>query len=59
VFFGNELVSPQDPVLAAVPPDLRRRLFARRAPELDRVTDEAYRFDVVIQGGDETPFFVD
>jgi len=59
VFFGNELVSPPDPVLAAVPADLRARLFARRAPELDRVTDEAYRFDVVIQGADETPFFVD
>jgi protocatechuate 3,4-dioxygenase beta subunit len=34
-------------------------MFARRAPELDRATDEAYRFDVVIQGAEETPFFLD
>jgi protocatechuate 3,4-dioxygenase alpha subunit len=59
VFFGDETVSPDDPVLTAVPPASRNRLFARRAPELDRVTDEAYRFDIVIQGAEETPFFLD
>jgi protocatechuate 3,4-dioxygenase alpha subunit len=59
VFFGDGPDNVEDPVLAAVPPDRRRHLFARRAPELDRVTDEAYRFDVVIQGADETPFFAD
>jgi protocatechuate 3,4-dioxygenase alpha subunit len=59
VFFGDETVSPDDPVLTAVPAASRNRLFARRAPELDRVTDEAYRFDIVIQGAEETPFFLD
>jgi protocatechuate 3,4-dioxygenase alpha subunit len=59
VFFGDDPDNAEDPVLSAVPGAARRRLFARRALELDRVTDEAYRFDVVIQGAEETPFFVD
>ncbi len=59
VFFCNGPASSEDPVLAAVPPGLRGRLFARRASELDRATDEAYCFDIVIQGAEETPFFLD
>jgi protocatechuate 3,4-dioxygenase alpha subunit len=48
-----------DPVLALVPPERRDRLLARRASELDQGEAEAYRFDVVIQGANETPFFLD
>jgi protocatechuate 3,4-dioxygenase alpha subunit len=59
VFFVDEPVSPDDPVLAAVPQHARRRLMAHRAPELDRSTDEGYRFDIIIQGAEETPFFLD
>ncbi len=59
VFFVDELVSPDDPVLAAVPPALRPRLIAQRASELDRTTDEGYRFDIIIRGVGETPFFLD
>jgi protocatechuate 3,4-dioxygenase alpha subunit len=59
VFFGDDPATAADPVLAAVPSAMRSRLFAQRAPELDRVTDEAWRFDVVIQGEGETPFFRD
>ena len=59
VFFGDDPDNAQDPVLAAVPRASRSRMFARRAPELDRVTDEGDRFDGVIQGAEATPFFVD
>jgi protocatechuate 3,4-dioxygenase alpha subunit len=59
VFFGDDPDNAGDAVLAAVSPASRSRLLARRAPELDRVTDEAYRFDVVIQGAEATPFFLD
>ena len=59
VFFGDDPATAEDPALAAVPHVARSRLFARRASELDRVTDEAWRFDVVIQGVGETPFFRD
>jgi protocatechuate 3,4-dioxygenase alpha subunit len=59
VFFGDDPDNADDPVLAAVPRASRGRLFARRAPELDRMTAEAHQFDVMIQGVDQTPFFVD
>ena len=59
VFFCEDTRQVADPVLNAVPAALRHRLLARRAPELDRITDEAYRFDVHLQGADETPFFRD
>jgi protocatechuate 3,4-dioxygenase beta subunit len=59
VFFVNEPVSPEDPVLAAVSSEARSRLLAQRAPELDRATDEAYRFDIIVQGDAATPFFRD
>jgi protocatechuate 3,4-dioxygenase alpha subunit len=59
VFFGDDSNNADDPVLSVVPRALRCRLFAQRVPELDRVTDEAYRFNVVIQGAEATPFFLD
>jgi len=59
VFFGDDPDNAEDPVLGAVPRASRARLFAKRAPELDRMMDEAYRFDIVIQGTAETPFFRD
>ncbi len=42
--------SPDDPVLAGVPADRRQTLMARRG-------DDGYRFDIRIQGEDETVFF--
>lgn len=59
MFFGNNPDTAEDPVVAVVPLASRGRLFAQRVPELDRVTDEGWRFDVVIQGAEETPFFLD
>jgi protocatechuate 3,4-dioxygenase alpha subunit len=42
--------APDDPVLAAVPAERRATLLAER-------TDDGYRFDIRIQGDDETVFF--
>jgi protocatechuate 3,4-dioxygenase alpha subunit len=42
-----------DPVLDAVSPSLRPRLVAARTGPT------AYRFDIRLRGGDETPFFED
>jgi protocatechuate 3,4-dioxygenase beta subunit len=46
-----------DPVLARVPDP--RRLVARRDPSLDGDGLQAYRFDLVLRGENETPFFLD
>jgi protocatechuate 3,4-dioxygenase beta subunit len=60
VFFGDPESSPHDPILAAAagyaPPG---RLFAVPAPDLDRNGLPAYRFDILLRGGNETPFFVE
>jgi len=59
LFFTDDADS-EDPVLSSVPSvELRRRLLARRATELDDEGTQAYRFDVVTQGDGETPFFLD
>jgi protocatechuate 3,4-dioxygenase alpha subunit len=49
-----------DPVLDCVPrPELRQRLIARRDPSLDADGAAGYRFDIILRGEGETPFFVD
>ena len=56
VFFGDE--SATDPVLnAVVDRNARRRLLAVR--EADAEGLQAYRFDILLRGEGETPFFVD
>jgi protocatechuate 3,4-dioxygenase alpha subunit len=51
VYFADETeANASDPVLAAVPEDRRHTLVAER-------TDDGYRFDVRLQGADETVFF--
>lgn len=60
VFFGDPNSSSQDPILAALAGHpARRRLFAVRTPELDRDEIPAYRFDMLLRGEHETPFFVE
>ncbi|MBO9354217.1 protocatechuate 3,4-dioxygenase subunit alpha [Bordetella petrii] len=44
----------QDAVLAAVPPERRATLIARRLPYANRA---AYEFNIYLQGPDETVFF--
>ncbi|MSV34198.1 MAG: protocatechuate 3,4-dioxygenase subunit beta [Bryobacterales bacterium] len=49
-----------DPVFDCVPgPELRQRLIARRDPSLNADGAAGYRFDVILRGEGETPFFVD
>ena len=55
VFFAE---SP-DPVLDCVEPAMRGRLIARRDTELDRPGVAGYRFNIVLRGPEETPFFLD
>ena len=55
VFFGDA----SDPVLDCVPAARRQRLLAVRDEELDAQGLPAYRFDIVLRGENETPFFVD
>jgi protocatechuate 3,4-dioxygenase alpha subunit len=51
--------SVSDPVLACVHESLRPRLVPQRDPSLDLDDAEAYRFDIVLRGDGETPFFLD
>ena len=52
IYFGDEAdANAADPTLAIVDPDRRLRLVA----ELD--ADGSYRFDIRLQGDDETVFF--
>ena len=60
IFFSDAPAAVRDPVLDCVSdPVLRQRLFARRDPSLDAADLPAYRFDIVLRGEGETPFFVD
>jgi protocatechuate 3,4-dioxygenase alpha subunit len=51
LYFADELSTALDPILAIVPEDRRHTLLAQR------VSDSEYRFDVVVQGQNETVFF--
>jgi protocatechuate 3,4-dioxygenase alpha subunit len=55
VYFADEPSSAQDAVLLRVPAERRSLLLAQPR---DRVNNETvYRFDIVLQGEGETPFF--
>ena len=61
LYFEDEPTNALDPVLQFVPNDRRATLLASRAPSINRgATDGVavvYRFDIVLQGADETAFF--
>ena len=60
IFFSENPGIAEDPVLRRLPDALRRkRLFARRDGALDAGGVMGYRFDIVLRGENETPFFVD
>jgi len=60
IFFSGMPDTVRDPVLDCVcDVTRRRRLFANRDPLLDAEGLPAYRFDIILRGPDETPFFVD
>jgi protocatechuate 3,4-dioxygenase alpha subunit len=54
LYFEDEPGNALDPVLQCVPNDRRATLLARREVR-DKVV--VYRFDIVLQGADETAFF--
>lgn len=51
LYFEDETANAQDPVLELVPAARRHTLIARR------LGDRAYRFDIIMQGPNETVFF--
>ncbi len=53
IFFEDEAANAADPLLAALPPESRGRLIARRTAAA------TYKIDVVLAGEGETPFFDD
>jgi protocatechuate 3,4-dioxygenase alpha subunit len=53
IYFDSEAANATDPVLALVPADRRTTLIAKRVSGGDAV----YRFDIRLQGDDETVFF--
>jgi protocatechuate 3,4-dioxygenase alpha subunit len=55
LYFDDEAANADDPVLAKVPAERRATLVARRAD--DSHDERVYRFDVVLQGEDETVYF--
>jgi protocatechuate 3,4-dioxygenase alpha subunit len=55
LYFEDEAANASDPILALVPQDRRGTLIARRAGDQNGVP--LYRFDIRVQGGNETVFF--
>jgi protocatechuate 3,4-dioxygenase, alpha subunit len=54
IYLGGEAANAADPVLALVPADRRNTLIAVRQPGNGNAV---YRFDIRLQGGNETVFF--
>lgn len=60
IFFADTPDSVSDPVLHCVSgQNARQRLFAVRDASLDSNGVPGYRFDIVLRGENETPFFAD
>jgi len=54
LYFSDERTNDTDPILTLVPSDRRGTLIAHKQPGSGA---PAYRFDIRVQGGDETVFF--
>ncbi len=54
IYLGGEATNAADPVLALVPADRRNTLIAAREPGAGNAV---YRFDIHLQGDNETVFF--
>jgi len=54
IYFDGEAANAADPVLALVPADRRTTLIATRQPGTGNAV---YRFDIHLQGDNETVFF--
>lgn len=51
MYFLDEALNVDDPIFNAVPKDRRATILAKR------ISDDTYRFDIRLQGDDETVFF--
>ena len=58
-FFSDTPEPVDDPVWSCVPSATRSRLRVARDESFDRSGLAAYRFDIVLRGENETPFFLD
>ena len=60
-FFADEPLNAGDPVFNAIPEAAVRERILLKPMKLERAPGDtmSYRLDIVLQGGDETPFFVD
>jgi protocatechuate 3,4-dioxygenase alpha subunit len=56
LYFEDEPANALDPVLQCVPAERRSTLLARRAPD-ETDGSVVYRFDIILQGANETAFF--
>ncbi len=54
LYFADEAANAADPILSMVPADRRKTLIAHKQSGTDPAL---YRFDIRVQGGDETVFF--
>lgn len=54
LYFEDEQTNAEDPILLCVPDERRSTLFARRENCEEMIV---YRFDILMQGADETAFF--
>ena len=60
-FFPDEPLNAGDPVFNAIPDSAVRERILLTPEKLPRAPADAvsYRLDIVLQGDDETPFFLD
>jgi protocatechuate 3,4-dioxygenase alpha subunit len=59
LFFGPASSPHDDPVLNSVPAVARPRLVARLDDSEGTADPPVYRFDIILRGENETPFFLD
>ena len=57
IYFPGEQANDADPVLQRVPQARRATLIAQREPSQPNDAEPTYRFDIALQGRDETVFF--
>jgi protocatechuate 3,4-dioxygenase alpha subunit len=57
IYFPDEPANDADPVLLRVPRPRRPTLIAHREARDDDDAEQVFRFDIILQGRDETVFF--
>jgi protocatechuate 3,4-dioxygenase, alpha subunit len=57
IYFSDEAANASDPVLGLIPPERRATLVAQRRGDASSTEAACYRFDIRLQGDNETVFF--